>query len=573
MMSIAIALVLSQRPSGATGSIAGVVVRSGSSTPIEDVRVTLERQGSSSAEIPFNDSTMTDDAGRFGFKNLPAGRYHVHWQRDGYFPHSRDVDGFQIYTSRSPLNVRNWNEEGWQAANSSIQVDIDASQAAKTLTLHLIPGGVISGRVLDSKGQPLAGGRITALRLSFEEGYPVLVGGRSVTANDRGDFRLWGLLPGRYHVRAEYRSTSGSPATIQFTYFPGVTQASAAQILEVRSTVESTGANFSIQPGTARILGSLNITPPSLAGPRRRSSNGSPLPYFTRFFLVPLDARNAVDLESVLITQGFTRNASEAFEVVGVRPGNYMLYAELNEPIESDDNKHYVGRAQVSIGTEDIDNVTIVIAAPNEIRGRMMSVDGGPLAWGKPSLQWRLRSGVYPVHPSLRSWETPGPDGTFKVEGIPGARYDLLVKDLPSHLAVVDIRQGGVSVFDEGIAADASQSVEVLVTDAVGTIEATVADAKGRPIADAVVALVPSAEHRINPNLYRRAEFDAARSQYRLEGIAPGDYTLFAWDSIPDAAEFNELFLKGFEDRGIRVTVQPRTSAIVQLPLLATENF
>jgi hypothetical protein len=76
----------------------------------------------------------------------------------------------------------------------------------------------------------------------------------------------------------------------------------------------------------------------------------------------------------------------------------------------------------------------------------------------------------------------------------------------------------------------------------------------------------------MNPALYRRAKFDATTSRYVIEGVPPGEYTLFAWDSIPEDAEYNVAFLREFEDRGVRVVVQAGKSFSVQLPMISTQN-
>jgi hypothetical protein len=372
------------------------------------------------------------------------------------------------------------------------------------------------------------------------------------------------MAPGSYYIRAENRTTQEG---IHYTYFPGVTNAAEAGKLTVVSGTEFKGADFNLQPGAWKVRGTLVMTPPSLAGPRRLSSDGNPLPYNVTYSLTPSDPRNAVDIQAVLHYSG------DRFEIRGVRPGNYVLSAVLtpeSAPGEPDDRDALVGRTTINVGAQDLENVSIVIAAPNDVRGRIVAVDGARLPNKKLTVQWRLRDGVFPLGESLQSWNELDPADSFKFSGISGARYDLIVSGLPSDIVVADIRQGGASVFDEGASADRDPApIEIVISGAAGRIVANVVDAKQQAVANAVVALVPAKEHQMNPNLYRRAKFDAASGRYLFEGVAPGDYTIFAWDSIPNDAEYNAAFLKEFEERGKRVSVRPRETTSLLLPLTA----
>src|SRR5689334_9078154 len=62
----------------APGSIEGVVLRGGTTDPIERVRVTLT-PGS-----PAPITVLTDKEGRFSFPEVKSGRYTITIQRDGY---------------------------------------------------------------------------------------------------------------------------------------------------------------------------------------------------------------------------------------------------------------------------------------------------------------------------------------------------------------------------------------------------------------------------------------------------------------------------------------------------------
>jgi hypothetical protein len=74
----------------------------------------------------------------------------------------------------------------------------------KDLLFRLIPSGVIAGRVLDEDGEPLASVTVSALREVYNEGKRTLATSSALSTNDLGEYRLFGLPPGRYFVTAVY---------------------------------------------------------------------------------------------------------------------------------------------------------------------------------------------------------------------------------------------------------------------------------------------------------------------------------------------------------------------------------
>jgi hypothetical protein len=201
----------------------------------------------------------------------------------------------------------------------------------------------------------------------------------------------------------------------------------------------------------------------------------------------------------------------------------------------------------------------------------VVAVDGARLPGEKLGIQWRLRAGVFPSTEGLESSTQTHSDGTFTFSGIPGLLYDLSADGLPADTAVVDIRQAGASVLFAGVSADHDTPIEVVIRGGAGRVMAEVVDANRQPVTNAAVALVPSKEYPASPSFYHRAKLDAVQGRYVFESIAPGEYTLFAWDSIPADIEYNAAFLARFEDRGIRVMVRTGETVSVRAPLSVVE--
>src|SRR4051794_11667576 len=69
---------------------------------------------------------------------------------------------------------------------------LHAAEAKENLKLKLIPTGSISGRVLDPDGAPVEGVSVEAEAGSRAE--------RTAATDDRGQYRIGGLRPGKYRI-------------------------------------------------------------------------------------------------------------------------------------------------------------------------------------------------------------------------------------------------------------------------------------------------------------------------------------------------------------------------------------
>src|SRR6185436_14410459 len=78
--------------------------------------------------------------------------------------------------------------------------------------ITMVRGGVITGTVTDSKGQPVVGVPVQATPPSGASALGSFMSGMAVETDDRGIYRIFGLLPGQYVVTA-----GGAGALAQFT--------------------------------------------------------------------------------------------------------------------------------------------------------------------------------------------------------------------------------------------------------------------------------------------------------------------------------------------------------------------
>jgi hypothetical protein len=78
---------------------------------------------------------------------------------------------------------------------------------------------------------------------------------------------------------------------------------------------------------------------------------------------------------------------------------------------------------------------------------------------------------------------------------------------------------------------------------------------------------VPPPSQRGNSNLYKSVVSDSS-GRFTLRGVAPGEYTMFAWETVLNNAWMNLEFLAAYEGRGQKTTVNPGPSTRVDAKVI-----
>jgi protocatechuate 3,4-dioxygenase beta subunit len=205
--------------------VSGQAIEEGTDRPVADANVFVVLDGGVPSPDSFLPSSVTDRNGRYHLDGLPAGRYRIGAHKTDFEP---------------PMEP------------STMQMfEVSGGQVLDGLIVPLRRGASITGRVLDSRGQPLAEAIVMALlkRLHSSDrpggpassGAPLLMPAGQSQANRLGEFRISGLLPGDYVIAANAPpafagNAASSAATIMTsTFFPGTADVSAAQPVTVQS--------------------------------------------------------------------------------------------------------------------------------------------------------------------------------------------------------------------------------------------------------------------------------------------------------------------------------------------------
>jgi hypothetical protein len=178
-----------QPPSTATGMIVGQVIDAGSGRPAAGALVTISgppTRQSGPAAIP-TPRILTGSDGRFVFRGLPGGSYSITASKPGY------ADG--AYGRTRP-------------GGGASALTLSEAERNGDVPLRIWKNGAISGTVVDEAGEPQIRVGVRAYRRTLAAGRPRFIPAAGTVTDDRGMYRIPGLLPGDYIVATSARYAS-----------------------------------------------------------------------------------------------------------------------------------------------------------------------------------------------------------------------------------------------------------------------------------------------------------------------------------------------------------------------------
>jgi hypothetical protein len=543
----------------------------GQSIPPEAInaaRAVIAAQAAGGNSTPVAPLTaVTDSEGRFVIPGVPAGNVSVRAELEGFFG--------------SPSN-------GIFPDSAYASVAIEADKPAN-VKLSLVPGGTISGRVFDASGKPFFNAIVATLRPAYTRGVMSLSPVSGKQTDDRGEFRLYPLAPGEYYVMVTPRlpgaratDIPSAPEIQVATLFPNATTLDGATKVVVPMGEEARGIDVRVRTApTSTVSGHVTSNYPPIAP--RVGRGGAPIPTTATLALA---SREPGGFSDVIGGMTAVANADGSFQIPNVTPGLYDLYARMPiangwgglAPPERATNAAAFGRASIEVRGGNIAGVQIVIHQGMDVRGRI-TVDGTPK-------QARVLLNMIPddsidrvgdaqtssVYTQVTQYRPViAPDGSFTIPVVPEGHYRFGVQiQEPGNVYVADIRQGSTSVYDNGlqVGAQAINPLEVDIRTNAGTLEAVVLGSDQKPAAGKTVVLVPAAQRRQNPSLYKVANSDP-QGNVLLTNLAPGQYKLFALDNVSVGAWMNAEFIAKVEGRGTSVTINAGSRQSAQAKLIA----
>lgn len=509
-------------PGLAAESITGQVVHAVNGNPLRRVTLTATRVDGTGEPA----TTQVDENGQFVFRDLAPGGYLLAGERNNF--------DRQIHGSRS------------NPATGAV-LAVKEGQPVTGVVFRLFPNAALSGRVLDTEGEPMPNVGIRIYRREYREGrrdwYPSTGG----NTNDRGEYRLSGLRAGSYLVSAtDYNFGAFMPGASKgplpdapdsfnaTTYYPGTLEPERAEPVVISRGEDRRGVDIQLIKGTAvRIRG------------RIASAAGStPL-------VVNLRPRAAGGLLLMGGGGALVQPGERTFEIKGVRPGAYVLV------VQSMGGPSAAGAPfPIEVGEQHIDGVELSVSEGVQIAGRILSEGGAKGAMVRLELPDSVWTGVAPV--------TAGENGEFTLKGVHAIPYRVRTSGLPAHTYVKAVKLNGQVVNPDSVNLAAGSKLEIVLGKASAELKGVVLIADEKPLAGATVALIPESSR---DELYRTATSDH-EGAFQIKGVAPGRYKALAWEDLEPEAWRDPEVVKPVEGNAAQVVLEENGRGEVTLKVI-----
>jgi protocatechuate 3,4-dioxygenase beta subunit len=536
----------------------GIVTKAGTNEPVPRASIVVTMiQG----QVSDVQTATTDNSGRFTVRNLTPGSHRVFATRDGF--------------ART--------EHGQRGTRPGTPVDLLAGETKRNINLSLAPMGVISGRVVDADGKPMRGAFVRVSRGTYNQGELSLNSVQRRQTNDLGEFRFFNLEPGPYYLQAlpAYAPTiegdayvipsttapdslGGEPSirlsladaltqgvvsavafedeTYLTVYYPGTTDQAAALPIDLKPGAVFSGVEF--RPVKTRTF--------HVRGRVISSVTGQPDPSFTVGLSLPYygtDQRG-----------GSSRNADGTFDFQ-VPPGMYVLSGQKAR--QSTQEQDMYARMTIEVGDKDIDGITLSLNPSFSMSGRV-TIEGRPSGANDPNYARALFTltglGARPSDAT----------GSFNYPTVRPGEIRFLLLRPPPGMYYKAARLGTREVLDSGfeLTSQPTDLLEVILSPNAATITVTVVDENQKPVQGATAAILTSDLARRKRQDLNKSVVSNTAGQVTFDGLAPGEYKVFAWEDIAPGAWQNPETIRTYDSRGQNVRLLENSKENITLRVI-----
>lgn len=483
-------------------SLRGIVVNALTGEPIPRAEVNVNGWG----KEPRAFGALTTAEGKFSVTGMPAGRYNVRVERPGF---------------TAP--------EG--AAREEQQLTLTPGENRDDFKLRLVPCGSISGRVLDSTGEP-----VEFVQVAVEGGR----GTGLVRTDEEGRFRVGGLTAGRYRVKAspvvvplppEIRTDGTAEVHHAATYYPSSLASKSASRVQVNAGADTSGIEIRlISVPIVRVSG-------TIAG----------IPEGHRSVRVEVSSASGATTGSIVRPNG-------SFEIWRLARGKYTI---TGVSVSTAGEERRTPRVDIEVDSADVEGLVLTLVPLINVMGRIEEDGSAPAGQRFP------QAGAAQAPPQdltltlagnpnrLAGRASIGADKMFTLTGIPPDRYRanlMLPRGYVKSIKIGSVETAG-SVLD---LRQASGDAEVTITIGYETGEVAGTVRSDGELGPMVVIVMPESDD-FRPLRTMSVDRDGS---FVLRSLPPGKYRLLAIDPnemngpyrTPDMQEYED-FLETVELR------------------------
>jgi hypothetical protein len=486
-------------------AIEGIAVHSVTGQPLSGVHVRLVARSHDGVSNVYG--AMSDSGGHFSITGMQPGAYTLMPEKTGF--------------------VHMATRAGAVLSNA---VTLKAGQRLTDFKLEMTPRAVISGRVLDENGDPVANVGVDAEPVSKDPPVATSMIGRRAGTNDRGEFRISGA-PGKYRIRAMPRNmraedetrTDGTAAPAYgLTYYPSTAGRDQAGVVEAAAGGDTAGIEIRL----VRLARGLTI-----------SGVVTGIPEAGRGATVLLQSGETA--EEMTSIQGWGTSPDGKFVSSHLQPQFYRIFAQYRSGkivLQSQ-------KLELKLDSGDVTNLELVLRPGEELAGKLEIAGDPPATAEKRTIR------LEPAEINFGDSRSAEVDkyGTFRFSSLPPEKYRVHVDPLPENAYLKAIQLDGAAAADGilDLSHGHASSLKITVGRNGGRISGAVLDKDGERLANSIATAyllqtpaVTGQEHQAHVT---------PEGKYSFKGIRPGKYRLFVVDPLRsgiarEADAFKKLF-------------------------------
>jgi hypothetical protein len=510
----------------------------------------------------------TDDGGRFTFTALPAGSFTLSALKPGFVT--------TFHGSKHP------------GRGPGVPIAI-ADGARMDVTLPILPGAAITGSITDVLGNPTPGVTVAAVDLRPVAPAPPV----RVTSDDRGVYRIFGLAPGDYLVSALPRLVPTSAgrsltnaetlgmtdAEVQWArglgparamptpgrlvayvpvFYPGTTDAAAAQRVTVSAGEERSGVSMAIRiVNVATIAGTLVEANGQAVSP-------ATVTLFPRRSDTPTMASALVSSGALVLPRGTVTPAG--FSIAGVAPGEYTIVARSGGTQRGAPPPDPAGPGplwnvtDISVDGNDRSDLVLRLLPGLRLSGTIVFER---TAETPPSDLSTLEISFTASGTNLGTASSPRAivdrSGAFRFAGIPPGTYALTTMPPGGWVlksAVLNGRDLADAPLDVRASGETTEGLVMTFTDRSAEIAGQLIDAGGRPVTRYAIVVFATDRSFWRPNARRiRLTQPATDGSFAVGGLPPGEYAIAAAEDIVAADLADPAVLMALLASSVKLTI------------------
>jgi 5-hydroxyisourate hydrolase-like protein (transthyretin family) len=474
-------------------------------------RITIKEKGAAGVVVSlrkseqtnpfeFSQRATTDQDGFYRLTNVPSGTYEVTPSAPAFVP-----------SDLKDQRVKN--------------VLVGEDENIDNINFALVRGGVITGKVTDADGRAVIQQQVSIYRVEVfnqQQGQsPRIYPSGGGQTDDRGIYRVFGLLPGQYKVGVGrsndvFQTINGMRSSYKQVFHPDVSDQAQAKVIEVGEGTEATNVDIAL----GRTLPTFTVSG------RAVDEKGSPA---ANLHL----GMNRILGKSIDFFNTFATNGQGDFVVEGLIPSKYGIFLL---PRESGGRR--IETLTVDIIDQDVSGLSVKLVQGASVSGVVVLESENKAALAKFR---QLQLWAYVTDPGAimsngmgSSSASPiAPDGTFLLGGLPGGivHFNLsgVTTSVPANgFSIARVERDGVAVERTVEIREGEQltGIRLVLAYGSGSLRGVVNIENGELPNGArfFVRLARPGEKLSN---IRQPQVDA-RGHFLIDGLPAGTYDIFA---------------------------------------------